>query len=100
MRAIGSQAGRGWHLDISFNSSAAAVIARSPAATAWRFRRGRSSGAMQVTDADHVLERLNGAEGSFCLNAYPGRFVGGRVDCLVRCIQTHCIVRPGGSAGV
>jgi hypothetical protein len=33
----------------------------------------RSTRAMQIIDADHVLERLDGSERSFCLDPYPIR---------------------------
>ena len=32
----------------------------------------RSTRAIQIIDADHILDRLDGAEGSFCVDPYPG----------------------------
>jgi hypothetical protein len=37
--------------------------------------RRRSTRATQNIDADHVLKRLDGAEGSFCLDPYPVHLV-------------------------
>jgi hypothetical protein len=47
----------------------------------------RSRRTSQIIDTDHVLERLDGAERSFCLDPYPVRLVRVQVDCIVRCTQ-------------
>jgi hypothetical protein len=44
----------------------------------------RSTRAIQIIDADHVLERLDEAERSFCLDPYPIGLVCVPVACVVR----------------
>ena len=58
--------------------------------------RRRNPRAMQIIDADHVLERLGGAERSFCLDPYPvGLMRKPPRSCASP--RAHCIVRPGGN---
>ena len=48
----------------------------------------RSTRAIQIIDTDHVFERLDGAERSFCLDPHPIGLVCGPVGCVVRRTQS------------
>jgi hypothetical protein len=61
----------------------------------------RSTRAIQIIDADHILERLDEAERSFCLDPYPIGLVCVPVACVVRRTQSplhRATRRHGGDA--
>jgi hypothetical protein len=58
---------------ISFNSLVALVISCS--ANRVEIPRRRGTRVIQIIDADHKLERLDGTERSFCLDPHPAGLV-------------------------
>jgi hypothetical protein len=57
----------------------------------------RSTRVIQIIDADQVLERLDGAKRSFCLDPYPVPLGASQSLELCAAPKAHFIVRPGGT---